>query len=428
MPRLSQFAVVSALIMSAGFLSGCNGPGTETAQAPAAAPAPAPAAAVPEPVNPFFIASTLPFEAPPFDKIKDSDYQPAIEEGMKRHLAEVHSIVESSDAATFSNTIVPMERAGSLLSRVMRVFGSITQANTNETLQKIQSEEAPKLAAHSDAIYLDPKLFARVKLIYDQRASSDLDPVQIHLVERYYRDFLRAGAELADADKESLKVLNQEESTLQTDFQTKLLAATVAGGVVVDDKTQLDGMSEGDIAAAAEAAKGRKLDGKWLIALQNTTQQPALASLKNRDLRTRLLKASMERAEHGDGNDTRALIQRLAELRAQKAKLLGYPTYAAYSLDDQMAKTPAAAEKLMTDMVPAATAKATGEVKKMQALIDKQKGGFKLTASDWDFYAEQVRKAEYDLDEDQIKPYFELNRVLHDGVFFAANQMYGLTF
>jgi peptidyl-dipeptidase Dcp len=395
--------------------------------------APAPAAAAKgagtlPPGNPFAEASTLPFQAPPFDKIKVVDYQPAIEAGMRAQIAEDTKIAAQKEAPTFANTIEAMERSGQLLNRVGAVFGAITGADTNETLQKAQEALAPQLAEHQDAIYLNEKLFQRVKTLYDARATLGLDAEQVHLVERYYQNFVRAGAQLNEADKTKLRALNKEESTLSTDFQNKLLAATNAGAVVVDDKADLAGFSDADIAAAADAAKSRKLDGKYVVTLQNTTQQPAQVSLQKRATRERLFKASTERAEHGDANDTRAIIQRLAVLRAERAKLLGYPNFAAYTLDDQMAKTPETAEKLMTDMVPAATAKARGEAAKMQALIDSKKGGFKLAPWDWQYYAEQVRKAEYDLDEAQVKPYFEIDRVLHDGVFFAANQLYGLTF
>ena len=377
--------------------------------------------------NPFFAASTLQYHAPPFDKITDAAYQPAIEEGMKQQIAEIEKIANQADTATFDNTIVAMERSGALLTRTGKVFGAIAQANTNATLQKIQEDEAPKLAAHQDAIFLNPKLFARVKALYDHR-DSIADAESKYLVERYYRNFVRAGAQLSEADKSALRELNKEESTLSTDFQNKLLAATKAGALVTKDKADLAGLSDGEIAAAADAAKERKLEGSWVLPLQNTTQQPAQVELTNRATREKLFKASTERTEHGDTNDTRVIIQRLAQLRAQKAKLLGYPTYAAYSLADQMAKTPEHAIKLMTDMVPAAVAKAKGEAAKMQALVNKQKGGFKLVPWDWQFYAEQVKANEYAVDESKVKPYFELDRVLHDGVFFAANKLYGLTF
>jgi peptidyl-dipeptidase Dcp len=378
--------------------------------------------------NPFYSASPLQYQAPPFDRIHDADYQPAIEEGMKENLAEVEQIASQDSAPSFANTIEAMERSGVLLTRVLKVFFPLTQANTDDTLQKVQSEEAPKLAAHHDAIYLNPKLFARVKALYDRRDQLGLDPEQKFLLQKYHRDFVRAGANLSDADKAALRALNTEESSLTTDFQNRLLAAANAAAVVVENRADLDGLSDQDVAAAAEAGKARKLAGKWVLVLRNTTQQPALASLRNRALRERLLTASMTRASRGDSNDTRRIVQRLSELRAKKARLLGFATYAAYSLDDQMAKKPETAEKLMTDMVPAATGKARGEAAKMQAIIDRETGGFRLAAWDWPYYAERVRKAEYDLDDSAVRPYFELDRVLRDGVFFAAGKLYGLTF
>ncbi|HET9031322.1 MAG TPA: peptidyl-dipeptidase Dcp [Dokdonella sp.] len=420
-------ALAVALVVA---LAACSSPSTDTAPSQTAAPA-APAATSEEaaPVNALLTASTLPMQAPPFDKIKDSDYQPAIEEGMKQHLAEIEKIANNPDAPTFDNTMLAMEKTGETLNRSARIFFSLVAANTNDTLQAAQVALAPKMAEHADAIHLNAKLFERVKAIYDARESSDLDPVQIRLVEKTYTDFVRAGAQLSDADKTTLRALNKEESTLSTEFQNKLLAGTNAAAVEVDDKAKLDGLGEGGIAAAANAAKDKGLgDGKYLLTLQNTTQQPVLGSLTNRDLRLQVLDASETRSSKGDANDTRATIQRLAQLRAQRAKLLGYPNYASYSLADQMAKTPENAIKLMTDMVPAATSRARSEAAKIQKVIDAQKGGFKLTAADWDFYADQVRKAEYDLDDAAIKPYFELDRVLKDGVFFAANQLYGLTF
>jgi len=385
-------------------------------------------ATAPAQSNPFITASALPFQAPPFDRIKDSDYQPAIEEGMRRQIAEISAIADSPEQPTFANTVEAMERSGDLLTRVAKVFFNLTQSNTNDTLQKIESDEAPKLAAHQDTIYMNPKLYARVKVLYDGRDKLGFSPEAKYLVERYELNFVRAGALLSEADKATLRALNEEESKLTTEFRQKVLADTDASAVVVEDKSQLAGLTDADIASAAEAAKERKLTGKWLLRLQNTTQQPVLDRLQDRTLRTRVLAASSERGDHGRPNDTKAIVERLAKLRAQKAKLLGYPTYAAYSLADQMAKTPQAAEKLMTDLVPASTAKARAEAAKMQQIIDRQKGGFTLGPQDWEFFAEKVRKAEYDLDQSQIKPYFELNRVLRDGVFYAANRLYGLTF
>lgn len=380
------------------------------------------------PGAPFLKASPLPFQAPQFNRIHDGDYLPAMEAGMKAHLAEIQKIANNPAAPTFENTLVAMERSGAQLSRVTKVFFAVTQANTNPALQKIEAEVAPKLAAHNDEIFLNAKLFGRVKAVYDQRAKLKLGPEGLALIERYHRDFVHAGAQLAEADKTKLRALNQENSKLTTEFQNRLLAATKDGALVVADKADLKGLSDGEIDAAAAAAKARGMEGKYVLPLQNTTQQPALASLQNRSVRERLFNASIHRADQPNADDTRALVLRLGHLRAEKAKLFGFKDYASYALSDQMAKTPEAAEQLMISLVPAATAKARAEAAKEQALIDSQKGGFKLAAWDWQYYAEQVRKAEFDLEESQIKPYFELNRVLQDGVFYAANQLYGLTF
>lgn len=378
--------------------------------------------------NPFAAPSTLPFGAPPLDRIRDEDFPPAIDEGMRRQLHEVGAIVAQDDPPTFDNTIVALERSGELLTRVLKTFGALTSANTNDTLQQTQIDEAPKLAAHSDAILLNDALFQRVRSIYDRREQLTLSPEQKHLVERYHLEFIRAGAQLPEEDKAQLRALNQEESTLTTEFQNRLLAATKAGALVIDDRADLDGLSEADIAAAAEAARERKLGDKWMLLLQNTTQQPAQASLRRRDVRERLYLAAIHRADRGDAVDTRALVERLVALRAEKAALLGYANTAAYVLDDQMAKTPDAAVRLLLDIGAAAVAKARSEGAKMQQLIDKEGGGFALQPWDWQHYAEQVRKREYELDEEQIKPYFEANRVLEDGVFFAATKLYGITF
>ncbi|WNL46770.1 peptidyl-dipeptidase Dcp [Dyella sp. BiH032] len=427
MPPLRALAIATSLALAACSQSGHDA-ATSGDHPAAAATAPATAAAEAPSANPFFAASTLPFQAPPFDKIKESDYQPAIEEGMKQHLAEIEKIADNPEAPTFENTFVAMEKVGALLTRLMHAFDAVTGANTSDALQKVQEDEAPKLAAHQDAIYLNDKLFKRVEAVYGQRESLKLDPESLRLVEVVYKNFVHNGAKLSEADKAKLKELNKEESTLSTQFTNKLLAATKDGALVVDDKAKLAGLSDGDIAAAAQAAKDRKLDGKWVLPLQNTTQQPQLQSLTDRATREALFKASWDRAEHGDGNDTRAIIERIAQLRAEQAKLLGFPNYGAWKLEDQMAKTPDAALKFMHDLVPSATARAQAEAKDIQAVIDQQKGGFKVEAWDWSHYAEQVRKAKYDLDEAQIKPYFELDNVLQNGVFYAANQLYGLTF
>ncbi|MBS0590622.1 MAG: M3 family metallopeptidase, partial [Proteobacteria bacterium] len=395
--------------------------------------------------NPFAETSALPFEAPPFDKIRPDDFQPAIEEGMRRQIAEIKRIADDKAPPTFDNTLVALEKTGALLKRVERVFSALAQANTNDTLQRVQKEEAPKLAAHRDAIFLDPKLFARVKSVYERRTRLNLDAESLRLAERYYRLFVRAGAELSKSDQETLRGYNKELSSLSTEFRSKLLAATKAGALVVDDKSELAGLSDADLSAALEAGRERMLPGKYAIALQNTTQQPALASLTNRATREKLFLRSIDRAEQNDDNDTRKTITRIAELRAEKARLLGYDTWAAYALDDEMAKTPARAIALMTDMAPAAIAKAKSEAAEMDKLARKdgikfkpwnlqyysptaKKEGGALQPWDWAYYAEQLRKHQLQIDSEQVKQYFELDNVLQNGVFFAANQLYGITF
>jgi peptidyl-dipeptidase Dcp len=379
------------------------------------------------PSNPFYAPSTLPYQAPPFDKIKDTDYQPAMEAGMAEQLKEIEAIANNPAPATFENTLVAIEKSGRLFTRVQNAFNAVTGANTNPTLEKIEEEEAPKLAAHADAIFLNPKLFARVAAIYKQLDSLHLDPESARLVDIYYKQFVHAGANLSPAEKAKLKKLNEEESTLSNAFSQKLLAATKAAAYSTAYKSALAGLTDSELSAAALAAKDRKKDG-YVLPLQNTTQQPVLASLTNRATRQAVFENSWNRAERGGDNDTRATIARLAKVRAEKAKLLGYPNFASWTLEDQMAKNPAAALKFMDDLVPASTAHAIEEGQNIQALIDKQKGGFQLQPWDWDFYSEQVRKATYDLDEAQVKPYFEIDNVLRNGVFYAANQLYGLTF
>ena len=379
------------------------------------------------PGNPFYAESTLPFHTAPFDKIKDSDYQPALEAGMAQEIKEVEAIANNSAPATFDNTIVALEKSGELLERVALPFNCVTGANTNDTLQSVQEWFAPRLAAHLDAIHLNPKLFGRIKFIYEKRNSLHLSPEAVRLVEIDYQQFVKAGANLSDADKQKLKKLNEEESTLSNSFITKLLAAAKAGAYSTTDQGALDDLKPAQLAAAAQDAKDRKQEG-WVIPLQNTTQQPILADLGNRATRQAIFEHSWNRAERGDANDLRSTIARLAQLRAQKAALLGYPNYAAWNLTDQMAKNPEAALKFVNDLVPASTRRAASEAKEIQDLIDQQKGDFKVEPWDWEFYSEQVRKAKYDLNQDQIKPYFELNNVLQNGVFFAANKLYGITF
>ncbi|WP_147197526.1 peptidyl-dipeptidase Dcp [Pantoea sp. CCBC3-3-1] len=378
--------------------------------------------------NPFSQPGTLPFQAPPFDKILESDYRPALEEGMRQKREEVEAIASHPDAPTFANTYQALELSGQMLKRVENVFGAMTSANTTPGLQQLDEEMSPKLAALDDDIKLNSQLFARLDSVYQQRATLSLDAESLRLVEVTWQAFQLAGASLTEEKKVRLKALNQQAATLGVQFTNRLLAATKAGGVVVNDLAQLAGLSGAEISAAAEAAAEKGLTHSWLLALQNTTQQPDLQSLSNRDTRAALFSAAWNRAEKGDENDTRSLVLQLAALRAEKAALLGFTSFAAWSMEDQMAKTPQAALEFMREIVPAATARATREAADIQAVIDSQPAPFKLAASDWLFYAEQVRRAKYDLDESQVKPYFELNKVLENGVFWAATQLFGITF
>jgi peptidyl-dipeptidase Dcp len=379
------------------------------------------------PSNPFYTESALPFHAPPFDRIKDADYRPAIEAGMAQQLAEVRAIAANKAAPTFENTFVPLEKSGRLIDRALHAFEGVTDANTNPYLQDVKSALAPLLAAHQDAIFLDAKLFGRIAAIYAKRDAGGFDAEQKRLIEVTYDEFVHAGASLSPSDKERLKKMNSEESTLSDTFSKKLLAANTAGGYATATPAALAGLSEAQLAAAAEAAHGRKAQG-YLVPLQNTTQQPLLVSLASRMTRSTIFDNSWNRTERGDANDTRAIVSRLAQLRAQRAELLGFPNHAAWQLKDQMAKTPQNALDFLNTLVPLATARAVREGNDIQAVIDAQHGGFTLEAWDWDFYAEQVRKAKYDLDEAEVKPYFEINNVLENGVFYAANQLYGITF
>lgn len=380
------------------------------------------------PTNPFSQPSPLPFQAPPFDRITEADYRPALEEGMRQKREEVERIANSAEPPTFANTYQALEQCGLMLRRVESVFNAMTSANTSDLLQQLDEEMSPRLTALEDDIRLNSQLFARLDSVYQQRQSLGLDDESLRLVEVTWQAFQLAGASLSDDTKAQLKVLNQQAATLTTQFTNKLLAATKAGGLAVNDAAALAGLSEAELSAAAAAAQEKGLQPQWLLVLQNTTQQPALQSLSNRDTREALFSAAWQRAEKGDGNDTRAPIANLASIRARQAQLLGFASYADWKLQDQTASTPQAALDFMRAIVPAATARANREAADIQAVIDQQQGGFRLQPWDWLFYAEQVRKANYDLDENQIKPYLELNNVLENGVFWAATQLYGITF
>lgn len=383
--------------------------------------------------NPFAKASTLYLNTPPFDQIKDADFAPAFDAGMKEQLAEMDTIAANAEAPTFDNTIAPMERSGRVLDRTGKVFFHLTGSNTNDTLEKLESDYAPKYAAHQDAIVLNAALFARIKTLYDGRDALGLNGEQLHVLTQYYRNFARNGALLDEAGKTQLRKLNEEQASLIAKFGEYSLKENNESAVVVDNVAELDGLDADAIEAAAAAARERKLDGKWVIAIVNTTTQPALQSLKNRALRERIYKTSIERGARGNAYDTRDIILRLAALRAERATLLGYPEHATYTLEEQMAQNPAAARKILTDLAKPAVLAAKHDATRLQKMIDAEAAAnktptFKLAAWDWSYYAEKLRHQEFDLDESQIRPYFEMNSVLENGVFFAANKLYGLTF
>ncbi|HHA1506107.1 TPA: peptidyl-dipeptidase Dcp, partial [Enterobacter ludwigii] len=376
--------------------------------------------------NPFFESSLLPYQAPRFDEINDGHYRPAFDEAIRQKRAEIDAIVAQTAAPDFNNTVLALEKSGAMLSRVSSVFFAMTSAHTNDDLQALEEQISTELAALANDIWLNDTLFSRVESVWQDCAA--LDAESRRLAEETYQHFVLAGARLNDAEKAELKALNTEAATLTSQFNQRLLAATKAGGLVVDYAHQLDGLSPDEIATAAHAAAEKGLNDRWLIPLLNTTQQPALSALRDRQTRENLFNAGWTRTQKGDENDTRALILRLTALRARQAKLLGFEDYASWSIADQMAKTPAAALAFMRGIVPAARTRATLEQADIQKMIDDEQGGFTVQAWDWAFYAERVRQAKYALDESQIKPYFALNTVLQDGVFWASSQLFGLRF
>ncbi len=378
--------------------------------------------------NPFLAPSSLPFGLPPFDLIGNDDYGPAYQEGMRIRLQEMTAIADNPAAPTFDNTIVAMERSGRLMERVSSVFGNLTGANTNPEMEALDLQLAPQLAAHSDAVLLNTKLFQRIQSIHDKRADHGLNAEAIRLVERYRTDFVRAGATLSEADKARLKVMNGEIATLSATFSQNVLKDINASAVVVDTRAELDGLSPAEITAASDAATTRGLPGKFVIALINTTDQPPEAVLTNRALRQRLHDASIARGIHGGEFDNRNVILKLVTLRAQRARLLGYPTHAAYMLEDQTARTADTVNKLLADLAKPAVANARREAAAMQAVIDAERGGFPVAAHDWAYYTEKVRKQRFDFDGGQLRPFLEFDNVLKDGVFFAAGKLYGLQF
>lgn len=377
--------------------------------------------------NPFATTSPLPYEVPPFDRIAEEHYLPAFREGMAEQRAEVEAIVALDGEPTFDDTLVALERSGRLLQRVSLAFYNLTGAHTDPRLQEIEAEIAPELSAHSDAIFLDQRLYTRVKSLYDRRDALALDPESAWLLERYHTEFVRAGAQLSEADAARLREFNAELATLCTSFSNHLLADTNDSAVLVDDAATLAGLSDDAIGAAREAAKSRDLDG-YALTLILPTAQPALASLHDRGLRERIHNASVVRGARGNDDDTAELVRRIVKVRAERARLLGYAHHAAYQIEDTTARTADAAAAMLAKLAPAAVANAEGELADLQAAVDAEGGGFAVEPWDWAYYTEKVRKQRYDIDESALRPYFELERVLVDGVFFAAGKVYGLGF
>jgi peptidyl-dipeptidase Dcp len=375
--------------------------------------------------NPFFEPSALPYALPPFADISDADYRPAFDEGFADQLAEIATITGNGDEPTFGNTFIPLERSGQLLERVSAVFYNKSSSDSTDFTNELEEEIAPLYAAHGDAIKLDAALYQRIKTVHDELDILGLDPESRYLVERYFTEFTISGAGLGDDEKAALREYNQKLSTLTTRFEKNLLADTNDLAVIVDDVADLDGLGPGEISAAADAAAERGLDGKYLITLVLPVGHPYLASLTNRDLRERIMTASRARGIRGGKNDNRELVLEITRLRAERARLLGFPTHAAIVTADETARTPEAVDGMLRRLAPPAARNATAEQRDLQQLAGDE---LEIASWDWDFYTEKVRKAKYDVDTSEMRPYFEAERVLQDGVFFAATQIYGITF
>ena len=415
-----KFKIITGLLSFIFFIGGCTVPTAKTVAVESTI--------ISTEQNPFYTESSLYMKYPEFDEIKNENYTPAFVKGMADHMAEIDAIAERADSPTLENTIIAMEKSGALLDRVATVFFALISANTNEEMEKIRSEMAPKLSAHSDQILLNGKLFHRVKTIYEQRDQLGLDAESKRLVEKYYTDFIRSGANLSNEEKESLKKINGEMAVLQTTFSQNVLKEVNALAVVVDSKDELDGLSDAAIEAAANEAKSRELDGKYVLTLRNTSGQPPMASLTNRALRERIHKTSLSRGSRGGDFDNRDILANVIKLRAERAQLMGYNNHAAYSLENQTAQTPKAVNERLSSLAPKAVANANKEATDLQKMIDAEDGSFKLASWDWDFYTEKVRADRYNFDASQLKPYFEMDNVLQNGVFYAATQLFGITF
>ncbi|NIP17102.1 MAG: dipeptidyl carboxypeptidase II, partial [Xanthomonadales bacterium] len=418
-------ALAAVLVISASACSK-NEPETVTQSADAGAD---PVAEAPDMApNPFLEESELYFSFPRFDRIADEHYAPAFELGMAEHMAEIEAIAGQEEAPTLDNTVIPLERSGAMLDRVSRVFFAMASAHTNDVIEEVRSEMAPKLSAHRDRILLNEDLFARVKALYDQRDSMELDPESYRLIGEYYKDFVRAGALLSGEDKETLKALNAELASRQTSFSQNVLNEVNELAIVVDSVEELAGLSEEAIAAAKLAAEEREMPGKYVLPLLNTSGQPSLSSLENRALRQRIHETSLSRGSRGGEFDNRENLTRIARIRAERAQLLGYEDHAHYGLERTTAGTREAVNERLASLAPAAVANARREEADLQDMVDSEGGNFELASWDWDYYTEKVRKARYDFDASQLRPYFELDSVLNNGVFFAAEKVYGLTF
>lgn len=378
--------------------------------------------------NPFYAESDLYMKYPPFDRVKNEHYAPAFEKGMAEHMVEINAIANNADAPTFENTIIAMEKSGALLDRVATVFFALISAHTNDEMEAVRSDMAPKLSAHSDQILLNGSLFERVSSLHENRNDLGLDAEGIRLVEKYYTDFVRAGAKLSSEEKERLKTINGEIAVLQTQFSQNVLKEVNALAVVVDTKAELDGLSESAIDAAAEEAEKRELSGKYVLALKNTSGQPPMSSLTNRPLRERIHKTSLSRGSRGGEFDNRENLTKVLKLRAERAQLMGYANHAAYRLESQTALTPAAVNERLSSLAPKALTNAKKEAADLQKMIDAEGSNFELASWDWDFYTEKVRADRYNFDASQLKPYFEMDNVLQNGVFYAATQLFGITF
>jgi peptidyl-dipeptidase Dcp len=377
--------------------------------------------------NPFAHRSTLPYELPPFASIREEHYLDAFYAGCSAHLAEIDEILAQSDV-TFENTVVAMERTGALLTRVLLVFFNKSSSDTSPKLDEIEAEIAPKFSGHMDAIRLNPALFARINELYAKKDELGLDAESAWLLERYHRDFIQAGAHLSEADRETLKGYNERLSVLDTTYGQRVLADANDLAVIVDSVAELDGLSDTQIATAAAAAEARGLAGKWVIPMVNFTGHPLLGALKNRGLRERIMHNSLIKSSRGNDNDVQGLIKEFVELRAKRAKLFGFASHAEYIIGDQTAGNPGNVHTMLRRIAPAAVRNAKREAADIQAMIDAEGGDFELAAADWDFYTEKVRVAKYNVDTEKFKPYFELERVLQDGVFFASTKLFGITF